>query len=540
MKFAPMNYHYLRYPIKKFLDKVERSPFNSIDLYCSAPQLNLFDYPLLRLIELKKEIEAHHLSVMAMTPENCVYPVNFCTQDDLTRESSIRYYQRAIDTAQFLDCPCVQISTGFGYFDQPREEGWKYCRESLWTLAQYCEKKDVRLLLEELKVTTTNVLITSKDIAKMLEEIESPSIVGMVDMDQMTYAKETIDDYFDNLGDKLQHIHFNDRGHTVPGDGDFPMKEYYDSIKNRGYDGTVSFEICDRRYYRDPDKAIDDIVAWMKDYTEESVMWTQDMFGVEKPIIALLHLDALPGDPGYCGDMKTVTEHARKDLLALQDGGVDGILFANEFSLPYQPVADIAVVSAMAYIIGKLKDEISVPFGVNVVKNPIATIDLGAATGAKFGRSCFSGAYMGEYGVYVSNSGEAIRHRKALGIEDMKLLFKVNPEADAYLVQRDVQVVAKSIMFGDFADGLCVSGAAAGAEPDDVILSRVHEVAKPRKVPVFCNTGCNHGNVREKLGNCDGVCMGTAFKKDGVFNGRVDKERVREFMEIVADIRKGL
>lgn len=209
------------------------------------------------------------VSVMAMTPENCVYPVNFCTQDDLTRESSIRYYQRAIDTAQFLDCPCVQISTGFGYFDQPREEGWKYCRESLWTLAQYCEKKDVRLLLEELKVTTTNVLITSKDIAKMLEEIESPSIVGMVDMDQMTYAKETIDDYFDNLGDKLQHIHFNDRGHTVPGDGDFPMKEYYDSIKNRGYDGTVSFEICDRRYYRDPDKAIDDIVAWMKANTNE-------------------------------------------------------------------------------------------------------------------------------------------------------------------------------------------------------------------------------------------------------------------------------
>lgn len=116
MKFAPMNYHYLRYPIKKFLDKVERSPFNSIDLYCSAPQLNLFDYPLLRLIELKKEIEAHHLSVMAMTPENCVYPVNFCTQDDLTRESSIRYYQRAIDTAQFLDCPCVQISTGSDIF----------------------------------------------------------------------------------------------------------------------------------------------------------------------------------------------------------------------------------------------------------------------------------------------------------------------------------------------------------------------------------------------------------------------------------------
>ena len=160
---------------------MERSPFNSIDLYCSAPQLNLFDYPLSRLIELKKEIEAHHLSVMAMTPENCVYPVNFCTQDDLTRESSIRYYQRAIDTAQFLDCPCVQISTGFGYFDQPREEGWKYCRESLWTLAQYCEKERRQVTFGRVKSNDDNSAFTSKDIAKMLEEIDSPAIVGMVD-----------------------------------------------------------------------------------------------------------------------------------------------------------------------------------------------------------------------------------------------------------------------------------------------------------------------------------------------------------------------
>lgn len=269
-------------------------------------------------------------------------------------------------------------------------------------------------------------------------------------------------------------------------------------------------------------------------------MWIHDMFGTEKPIIALLHLDALPGDPGYCGSMDTVLDHADSDLTALQEGGVDGVLFANEFSLPYQPVADIAVISSMAYIIGRLRDKIRVPFGVNVVKNPIATIDLAAATGAGFGRSCFSGAYMGEYGVYVSNSGEAIRHRKALGIQNVKLLFKVNPEADTYLVERDIQVVANSIMFGGFADGLCVSGAAAGTEPDDLILTRVYETAKEKHVPVFCNTGCNHQNVREKLKLCDAVCIGSAFKKQGIFDERVDVERVRSFMDIVKGIRSEL
>ena len=75
---------------------------------------------------------------------------------------------------------------------------------------------------------------------------------------------------------------------------------------------------------------------------------------------------------------------------------------------------------------------------------------------------------------------------------------------------------------------------------DDSILNKVYEVAKPRNVPVFCNTGCRHENVREKLKYCDAVCMGTAFKKDGVFNGRVDEERVRSFMEIVYDIRARL
>lgn len=268
-------------------------------------------------------------------------------------------------------------------------------------------------------------------------------------------------------------------------------------------------------------------------------MWIHDMFGVQKPIVALLHLDALPGDPGFCGSVDAVLNHAGEDLRALQDGGVDGILFANEFSLPYQPVADIATISTMAYIIGSLKSELKIPYGVNVVKNPIATIELGAATGAKFGRSCFSGAYMGEYGLYASNSGEAVRRRKALEIQDFKLLFKVNPEADTYLVHRDIKVVAKSIMFGGFADGLCVSGAAAGSEPDDSILAQVYSVAKPNGVPVFCNTGCKHENVRQKLELCDAVCMGTAFKTGGRLTGHVEKDRVTSFMDIVADIRVG-
>ena len=85
-------------------------------------------------------------------------------------------------------------------------------------------------------------------------------------------------------------------------------------------------------------------------------MWINDLFGVKKPIITMLHLDPLPGDPRYrYGDcMDRVVEHARADLRALQDGGVDGVMFSNEFSLPYERHMSFVTPAAME---GRKTDE---------------------------------------------------------------------------------------------------------------------------------------------------------------------------------------
>ena len=59
-------------------------------------------------------------------------------------------------------------------------------------------------------------------------------------------------------------------------------------------------------------------------------------------------------------DMDVIIEHARADLHALQDGGVNGIIFSNEFSFPYQRTMDMVTPAAMAYVIGNLRSEIKV------------------------------------------------------------------------------------------------------------------------------------------------------------------------------------
>jgi hypothetical protein len=268
--------------------------------------------------------------------------------------------------------------------------------------------------------------------------------------------------------------------------------------------------------------------------------WILETFGTTKPIIGMCHLLAMPGDPGYDkkGGMKKVIEAARQDLLALQDGGVDAVMFSNEFSLPYLTKVHVETVASMARIIGELMDDIKVPFGVNVLWDAAASLDLAVATGAKFVREIFTGVYASDFGLWNTNCGEVIRHQYAIGAEDVKLLFNIVPESAKYLAHRDITEIARSTVFNTKPDALCVSGLTAGSETDTQVLRWVKDEVPD--IPVFANTGVNVENVEQQLTIADGAIVGTAFKFDGIFQNRVDLNRVKLFMERVKDFRTNL
>ncbi len=268
-----------------------------------------------------------------------------------------------------------------------------------------------------------------------------------------------------------------------------------------------------------------------------SKYWTEEILGTNKPIIAMCHLGSLPGDPYYDpkGGMKAVVDWARKDFLALQNGGVDAIMFSNEFSMPYLTKVETVTVAAMARVIGEIMPEIKIPFGVNVLWDPARSLDLAVATGAKFVREVFSGVYASDFGLWDLNTGAIIRHQRAIGAQEVKCLFNIVPEAAVYLQHRDIAEIAKSTVFNHRPDALCVSGLTAGTETDASTLKRVKE-AVPDTV-VFANTGVRISNVAEQLSIADGAVVGTTFKFDGKFENHVDQSRVKEFMDKVRSLR---
>jgi len=189
----------------------------------------------------------------------------------------------------------------------------------------------------------------------------------------------------------------------------------------------------------------------------------------------------------------------------------------------------------MARVIGELRSRIKVPYGVNVLWDPKATIDLAMATGAQFVREVFTGIYASDFGLWNTNCGEVVRHQHAIHAEHIKLLFNIVPEAAAYLGHRDIADVARSTVFNTRPDALCVSGLTAGVASSLEILRRV-KAAVP-SMPVLANTGVRPDNLREQLEVADGAVTGTTFKREGSIWNEVDIGRVREFMQIARQCR---
>ena len=266
--------------------------------------------------------------------------------------------------------------------------------------------------------------------------------------------------------------------------------------------------------------------------------WLKNVIGTEKAIIAMCHLMALPGDPYYdkAKGMAYVVETVIKDFNALQDGGVDAVMFSNEFSLPYLTDVKVETVAAMARVIGEIKQLIKIPFGVNVLWDAKKTLDLAVATGAEFVREIFSGVYASDFGLWNTNAGESIRHQYRIGAQDVKLIYNIVPEASGYLANRDIKEIAKTTVFNCKPDALCISGSTAGVQIDLETLKSVKEIL-PDTV-VLSNTGVDIKNCEANLKIADGAIVGTTFKYDGIFENYVDKKRVKEFMDKVKGIRR--
>jgi hypothetical protein len=264
----------------------------------------------------------------------------------------------------------------------------------------------------------------------------------------------------------------------------------------------------------------------------------KDLFGTEKPVVAMAHLPPLPGTPLYdeSGGPRAIVESVARDVAVLTGAGFDAILFCNEGDRPYELKASFEGVAMMARVVAEVAPR-DRPYGVDYLWDAQAALAVAAVTGASFIREVATGVYESDMGLWAPDAGRLLRYRRQLNADDVAVFMNITPEFASTLGTRDIATTARSVQVSSLADAILVSGPMAGAEPSVDAVGAAKRACGD-ETPVFANTGVKSTNVGDFLAVADGAIVGSDLKVDGSTWNPVDPDRATRFMIEVRRVRQ--
>jgi len=251
------------------------------------------------------------------------------------------------------------------------------------------------------------------------------------------------------------------------------------------------------------------------------------LFDLEKPIIAMIHTDALPGAPKYDGNLKAIINKAKTEAELYLSLGIKALMIENMHDVPYlNRNVGPEITSAMSIILYELKQKYDVPTGIQVLAgaNKVALACANAA-GADFIRAeGFVFAHVADEGTFNSDAGELLRYRKQIGAENILVFTDIKKKHSSHSITADTSIeeTAKAAEYF-LSDGLIITGSSTGKEPS---VEEIKNVKNSVKIPVIAGSGITARNIKEYDEFCDALIIGSYFKVDGFWANPLDPARI--------------
>jgi len=255
------------------------------------------------------------------------------------------------------------------------------------------------------------------------------------------------------------------------------------------------------------------------------------IFKTPNPIIGVVHLLPLPTSCRWGGSLKAAIARAEQEATALASGGVDGIMVENFFDAPFaKSQVDPAVVSAMTLILQRIANLVTLPLGVNVLRNDArSAMAIASCVDAQFIRvNVLTGVMATDQGLIEGEADKLLRYRRELG-SDVKILADVLVKHARPLSAPNLTVAVTDTIERGLADGIILSGWATGSPPslEDLELAS----AAANGVPVFIGSGASWENIATLMQAADGAIVSSSLKRHGKRDQPIDPIRVSQFVE---------
>jgi uncharacterized protein len=255
------------------------------------------------------------------------------------------------------------------------------------------------------------------------------------------------------------------------------------------------------------------------------------IFKTPNPIIGVVHLLPLPTSARWGGSLKAVIDRAEQEAAALAAGGVNGIIVENFFDAPFtKDLVDPAVVSAMTLIVQRLMNLVTLPIGINVLRNDARSgMAIATCVNAQFIRvNVLTGVMATDQGLIEGQAHQLLRYRRELGSE-VKIFADVLVKHARPLGSPNLTTAVQETIERGLADAVILSGWATGSPPSLEDLELASAAAKG--TPVFIGSGANWENIGTLLSAADGVIVSSSLKRQGRIDLPIDPIRVGQFVE---------
>lgn len=265
-----------------------------------------------------------------------------------------------------------------------------------------------------------------------------------------------------------------------------------------------------------------------------------EMFDSPKPVVGMVHVQALPGAPFAAMSAGEIVERASEEARVLADAGFDGLIIENMHDRPYlRQTAGPEVVACMTAVVDKVCAVVDLPVGVQILAGANrAALAVAASSGATFIRAeNFVFAHVADEGLMANaDAGALLRYRREIGAEHVRIFVDIKKKHASHAITADVTLAdtAKAAAFFG-ADGIIVTGGATGE------ATAVHDVRDARaggELPVLVGSGVTPENLVTLWNDADGFIVGSYLKHDGVWHQPLDPDRMDCLMRAVQTLRK--
>ncbi len=230
-----------------------------------------------------------------------------------------------------------------------------------------------------------------------------------------------------------------------------------------------------------------------------------------KIIIGAVHLPPLLGYPDFPG-FDVAIENAIFDLVALEKGGVDAIIFENNYDIPHKTFVDAATISSMTFIGEKLKSATNLPMGISVLWNDYYTaLSIAKILDLHFVRiPVFVDKIETACGVIEGNPSDVLEFRRSTGAKNIALFTDIHVKHAKLLSKKSLAESAKEAI-DNYSDAVIITGKWTGDVPSTKEIESLREDIKD--FPILIGSGIDKDNIKSTLKAADGAIVSTSLKE---------------------------